>query len=162
MQRASWSRRQPTGPLGWRGGVFSTSTLAFGGVFIIRAGRWALLLFDPFLLEAVAVLSPPGTFERVSLAGGGEEGEGLVATERFLAVLLVSAACYTLAGFAFVRRLLGHRLVSTLSFCFSSLFVFFYPFSAATTKYSGFFLLAARFTLCERTGLLYPLFAAEV
>ena len=132
-QRASWSRHQPARPVGWRGGVFWTSTLAFGGVFIIRAGRWALLLLDPFLPGAVAVLSPPGTFERVSLAGGGEEGEGVVATERFLAVLLVSVACYTLAGFAFVRRLTGHRLVSILSFCLLQFVRFLYPFSVAPT-----------------------------
>ena len=90
-------------------------------MFIIRAGRWALLLSEAYLPEAVAVLSTPGTFDRVSLGGEGgeggrEAGEGVAASERLVVVVLVSASCYTLAGFAFVRHLMGQRLVSVWSF----------------------------------------------
>ncbi len=106
--------------------IFHTCVnLAYGGLLVVRLGRWALLLLLPASSNQPSS-DLAGKGEGIGRQGGGgaeEAGAGrrvTAASDENLAVTLAvsvaaAAVCYTLAGASLVRRAIGCRLVSSSS-----------------------------------------------
>lgn len=96
-------------PPDWQKGVFWTLLLAFGGVFIIRGGRWALSELELRPLEMATRVD-----DRERLFAGDGDGFVVSPVESLALMAVAAAGCYAVTGFAFVRRVVGFRLVSVM------------------------------------------------